>query len=97
MVANAMPVNRSIKAIANNSPWFLFIDTELEVDAIILHSKLHINYCSYFWSMTNTRSEKMKPEKAIAWILLLGIVVLTMSTSVQAKDEVNANAILEKN
>jgi hypothetical protein len=25
VVANAMPVSRSIKAIANNSPWFLFI------------------------------------------------------------------------
>jgi hypothetical protein len=24
-VANAMPVKRSIKAIPNNSPWFLFI------------------------------------------------------------------------
>jgi hypothetical protein len=24
-VANAMPVKRSIKAIANNSPWFLVI------------------------------------------------------------------------
>ena len=24
-VANAMPESRSIKAIANNSPWFLFI------------------------------------------------------------------------
>ena len=34
-VANAMPVKRSIKAIPNNSPWFLVIVTELEVDAVI--------------------------------------------------------------
>jgi uncharacterized protein YjbI with pentapeptide repeats len=46
--------------------------------------------------MTNTRSEKMKPKNVIVWILLLGIVVLLMSTSAQANDEVNANAILEK-
>ena len=35
-VANAMPVNRSIKAISINISWFLFIVTELEVDAVIL-------------------------------------------------------------
>jgi len=48
--------------------------------------------------MRNTRSEKMKPRNVIVWILLLGIVVLTMSTSVQAKEltEVNATDILEK-
>ena len=28
-VARAMPVKRSIKAIANNSPWFLVIVTDL--------------------------------------------------------------------
>ena len=96
MVANAMLVKRSIKAIPNNSPWFLFIDTELEVDAIILHSKLHIIYCSYFWSMTNTIGEKMKPKKVIVWILLLGIVALLLSTSVQAWEEVNATDILKQ-
>jgi hypothetical protein len=36
VVANAMPVKRSIKAIPNNSPWFLVILSELEVDAVIL-------------------------------------------------------------
>ena len=48
--------------------------------------------------MTNTRSEKMKPKNVIVWILLLGIVVLLMSTSVQANEltEFNANDILEK-
>jgi hypothetical protein len=35
-VANAMPVKRSIKVIPNNILWFLFIVTELEVDAVIL-------------------------------------------------------------
>jgi hypothetical protein len=35
VVAKAMPVNRSVKAIPNNSPWFLVIVTELEVDAVI--------------------------------------------------------------
>ena len=34
-VAKAVPVKRSIKAIPNNSPWFLVIVTELEVDAVI--------------------------------------------------------------
>jgi hypothetical protein len=34
-VAKAMPVHRSTKAIPNNKPWFLFIVTELEVDAVI--------------------------------------------------------------
>jgi len=40
----------------------------------------------------------MKTKNVIAWILLLGIVVLLMSTSVQAKEltEVNASDILEK-
>ena len=38
----------------------------------------------------------MKPKNVIVWILVLAIVVLLMSTSVQAKDEVNATAILEK-
>jgi hypothetical protein len=28
-VAKAVPVKRSIKAIPNNSPWFLFIVTEI--------------------------------------------------------------------
>ena len=28
-VAKAMPVNRSVKAIPNNVPWFLFIVTDL--------------------------------------------------------------------
>jgi uncharacterized protein YjbI with pentapeptide repeats len=48
--------------------------------------------------MTNTMVEKMKPKNVIVWILLLGIVVLLMSTSVQAKEltEVNATDILEK-
>ena len=48
--------------------------------------------------MTNTRIEKMKPKNVIVWILLLGIVVLLMSTSVQAKEltKVNATDILEK-
>ena len=35
-VANAMLVKRSNKAIPNNSPWFLVIVTELEVDAVLL-------------------------------------------------------------
>ncbi len=35
-VAKAVPVKRSIKAIPNNSPWFLFIVIELEGDAVIL-------------------------------------------------------------
>jgi hypothetical protein len=29
VVANAMPVNSSVKAIPNNSPWFLVIVTEI--------------------------------------------------------------------
>ncbi len=68
------------------------------MDVIILYSKLHINYCSYFWSMTNTRSEKVKLKNVIVWILLLGIVVLLMSTSVQAKEltEINATDILKQ-
>ena len=38
VVANAMPVNRSIKAIANNSPWFLVIVTKIliPIDLYIL-------------------------------------------------------------
>ena len=35
-VAKAMPVKRSIKAIPNNSLWFLVILTELDVEAIIV-------------------------------------------------------------
>jgi len=48
--------------------------------------------------MTNTKVGKMKPKNVIVWILLLGIVVLLMSTSAQAKEhkEVNATYILEK-
>ena len=40
----------------------------------------------------------MKPKNVIVWILLLGIVVLLMSTSVQAKErtEVNATDILKQ-
>jgi hypothetical protein len=36
VVAIAMPVKRSIKAIPNNSPWFLVIVTEMEANAVIL-------------------------------------------------------------
>ena len=48
--------------------------------------------------MTNTGCEKMKPKSVIVWILLLGIVVLFLSTSVQAKEltEVNATDILKQ-
>ena len=35
-VAKAIPMSRSVKAIPNNSPWFLVIVIELEVDAVIL-------------------------------------------------------------
>lgn len=48
--------------------------------------------------MTNTDCEKMKQKNMIVWILLLGIVVLLLSTSVQAKEltEVNATDILKQ-
>ena len=48
--------------------------------------------------MTNTIGEKMKLKNVIVWILLLGIIVLLMSTSVQAEEltEVNATDILEQ-
>ena len=43
--------------------------------------------------MTNTIGEKMNLKNVIVWILLLGIIVLLMSTSVQAKELTEVNAI----